>query len=281
MLRWARKLSNFPQMEITVFTFSQTTMDPGWYSLQYRGIWYLSSFHTHNGDDTLPDARKLGCRNWRADIQDGGRWRRLLEEAKAHLGLRSRWRRRRRDDDDDDDDDILILKFLDDKLEDKRFCTEWLQAFPDFNLPLISSWIQFWFFKFVPKYWNYSIISKELLSIFILWPRPSLWSRYMTMYLLLPAFTSSPVSLLATTIVRTLPPNILTSTARTRSWYVQFNFYPSRFTWTLLIAYSKAKVKKNGDKASPCFKPFLIRNMWTKFLLYPDCAIRCSRTHFY
>jgi hypothetical protein len=43
------------------------------------------------------------------------------------------------DDDDDDDDDILILKFLDCKLEDKRFCTEWLQAFPDFNLLLISS----------------------------------------------------------------------------------------------------------------------------------------------
>jgi len=28
------------------------------------------------------------------------------------------------DDDDDDDDDILIFKFLDDKLEDKRFCAE-------------------------------------------------------------------------------------------------------------------------------------------------------------
>jgi len=35
---------------------------------------------------------------------------------------------------------ILIFKFLDSKLEDKRFCTEWQQAFPDFNLPLISSW---------------------------------------------------------------------------------------------------------------------------------------------
>jgi len=26
------------------------------------------------------------------------------------------------------------------------------------------------------------------------------------------------------------------------------------------MAYSKAKFKNNGDTASPCFKPFLIRN---------------------
>ena len=34
---------------------------------------------------------------------------------------------------------ILLFKFL----EDKRFCTEWWQAFPDFNLLLISPWIEF------------------------------------------------------------------------------------------------------------------------------------------
>ena len=33
------------------------------------------------------EARKLGCRNWRADSQDGGRWRHLLEEAKGHSGM--------------------------------------------------------------------------------------------------------------------------------------------------------------------------------------------------
>jgi len=33
------------------------------------------------------DARKLGCKNWRADAQDRGHYRHLLEEAKAHLGL--------------------------------------------------------------------------------------------------------------------------------------------------------------------------------------------------
>jgi len=31
---------------------------------------------------------------------------------------------------------ILMFKFLDSKLEDKRFCTEWQQAFPNFNLAL-------------------------------------------------------------------------------------------------------------------------------------------------
>ena len=38
---------------------------------------------------------------------------------------------------------ILIFKFLDSKLEDRRFCTEWRQEFPDFNLLLIPSWIEF------------------------------------------------------------------------------------------------------------------------------------------
>ena len=32
------------------------------------------------------------------------------------------------------------------------------------------------------------------------------------------------------------------------------------------MAYSKAKLKSNGDRASPCFKPFLIGNMSDKFL---------------
>ena len=32
-------------------------------------------------------------------------------------------------------------------------------------------------------------------------------------------------------------------------------FKPSRFTSTHLMAYSKVKLKSNGDKTSPCFKP--------------------------
>jgi hypothetical protein len=35
------------------------------------------------------------------------------------------------------------------------------------------------------------------------------------------------------------------------------------------MAYSKAKLKSNGDRASPCFKPFLIGNISDKFLPTP------------
>jgi hypothetical protein len=41
-------------------------------------------------------------------------------------------------------------------MEDKTFCTEWCQAFPNFNLLLISSWIEFLFVNVVPKYLNCS-----------------------------------------------------------------------------------------------------------------------------
>jgi hypothetical protein len=41
---------------------------------------------------------------------------------------------------------------LDSKLEDKAICTEWYQAFPYSTLLLISSWIEFWFVKFVSIY---------------------------------------------------------------------------------------------------------------------------------
>jgi len=49
---------------------------------------------------------------------------------------------------------ILIFICLYGKLEDKRFCTEWQQEFPGFSLLLISSWIECWFIKDVPKYLN-------------------------------------------------------------------------------------------------------------------------------
>jgi hypothetical protein len=57
---------------------------------------------------------------------------------------------------------ILIYKFLESRLEDKIFSTEWQQALPDSNLLSISSWIEFLFVRIVPKYLKYSTISKEL-----------------------------------------------------------------------------------------------------------------------
>ena len=47
---------------------------------------------------------------------------------------------------------ILNFIFLYSKPEHKIFCTEWQQALPDFNLLLISSWVQFLFAQSVP--WN-------------------------------------------------------------------------------------------------------------------------------
>ena len=62
---------------------------------------------------------------------------------------------------------ILIFKFLDSNLEDKRFCTEWQQAFPDLNLLLISSAIEFWFVKAVPKYLNSFTLRYITYTIYI------------------------------------------------------------------------------------------------------------------
>jgi hypothetical protein len=49
---------------------------------------------------------------------------------------------------------ILIFIFLEGKREDKIICTEWYEAFPEFNLFLISSEMLFWFVRVVHKYMN-------------------------------------------------------------------------------------------------------------------------------
>jgi hypothetical protein len=38
----------------------------------------------------------------------------------------------------------LSFKCLYSKPEHGTFCTEWYQAFPNFNLHLVSSWTEFW-----------------------------------------------------------------------------------------------------------------------------------------
>ena len=72
----------------------------------------------------------------------------------------------------------LMFIFLDSKLEYKDSA---LQAFPDFRVLLISFWIEIWFVMVVPNYLNSSPLSRELLSIFILWLYPAFWSPDMTM----------------------------------------------------------------------------------------------------
>ena len=50
-------------------------------------------------------------------------------------------------------------------MEDTRFCTEWAQAFPDFYLLFISSWIEFSFVKVVPKYLKSSTLRRTVTQI--------------------------------------------------------------------------------------------------------------------
>jgi hypothetical protein len=69
-------------------------------------------------------------------------------------------------------------------------------------------------------------------------------------------------------------PNIVTSSAQTRSWCVPFN---SNHFWTLPLplphflgpswAYSKAKLKSSGSKTSPCFRQFWIGSSSDRFFL--------------
>jgi hypothetical protein len=63
---------------------------------------------------------------------------------------------------------LYILIFIwGSKLEDTRICTRWEQALRNFQLFLISFWMEFWFFRIVCKYLNFPSISKNLLSVFV------------------------------------------------------------------------------------------------------------------
>jgi hypothetical protein len=58
---------------------------------------------------------------------------------------------------------ILIFIFLDSNLQDKRFCTEWLQVFRK-SQPALNFMLNRIFIKVVPKYFKFYILSKEILS---------------------------------------------------------------------------------------------------------------------
>jgi hypothetical protein len=114
----------------------------------------------------------------------------------------------------------------------------------------------------VSKYLNSYIIPEELYSIFILSIRPASWSWWMTMYLVLLAYISGPVSLLTNTkyyvfsfIVCTLLSKYIIKT-QTTSWCAPFTFKLSWFIWTLLRGQYAAKLESNGDNEFPCFRPF-------------------------
>jgi hypothetical protein len=39
------------------------------------------------------------------------------------------------------------------------------------------------------------------------------------------------------------------------------------------MAYPEVKLKSNGEKASPSFKPFLKGNVWDEMFSYPDSTL--------
>jgi hypothetical protein len=51
---------------------------------------------------------------------------------------------------------ILVYMFLDSGRDHSRVCTKWKRALPEFNLLLISLWIQFWFVGIIPMYLNFA-----------------------------------------------------------------------------------------------------------------------------
>jgi hypothetical protein len=65
-----------------------------------------------------------------------------------------------------------------------------------------------------------------------------------------------------------LSPNSITLSVWVISWCVPLKFSPTWFSWTFLMAYSKATLKTNGNKASPCFRTFWIWNVSHNIYLY-------------
>ena len=92
------------------------------------------------------------------------------------------------------------------------------------------------------------------------------------MYLVLSAFTSSPISFVATTrdpvfLYRThASSQYINIISINQKLICTIYFKPFFFTYTLLKACSKPKLNSNGDIASPSFKPSLIGTMSVKFL---------------
>jgi hypothetical protein len=79
----------------------------------------------------------------------------------------------------------------------QRFYYIWQKTFPEFNLLLIPSWMEYWFVKIFSKYLSCFTFSKDLFPIFMLGFCPACWSRDTTIYLVLSAITYSPTFLLA------------------------------------------------------------------------------------
>jgi hypothetical protein len=86
---------------------------------------------------------------------------------------------------------------LDNKLEDKNLHLM-IASIPRLQSALIFLLNRVLICYICSKYLKSSTLAKDLLSVFVLWLHPAVWSRDMTPYLVLSAFTSGPTTLLAT-----------------------------------------------------------------------------------
>jgi hypothetical protein len=120
----------------------------------------------------------------------------------------------------------------------------------------------------VPKYLNFATFSNDALAILIFWFCPEFGWRDIIIYFVFSAFiyitplTASKRISAFSFMVFILSHKELTSSAQTNSRCVPLNW----FSWSFLMAYSEAKFKNNGDKASHCFRSFLIGNVSDKSL---------------
>lgn len=82
-----------------------------------------------------------------------------------------------------------MFMFFDSRREDERFWNGQQQAFPEFNMLLISLWLYFLFVITVTRYLNFAISSKDLLTASIQWFCSTVWYKTYTC-LAVPAFIS-------------------------------------------------------------------------------------------
>ena len=103
----------------------------------------------------------------------------------------------------------------------------------------------------------------ELLSTFIVWLSPAVCSLDITMYLVLSAFTSSPISLVATTWASAFPFTVcmLPASIVTSSYYTRFVSFKLRPAVLLLLMWGQvARWVKAGMSTGQITRHSLARN---------------------
>jgi hypothetical protein len=129
---------------------------------------------------------------------------------------------------------LVLFKISEMRQEGRRLWTDWQEAFPEFNLLLISSWMKFWLVTFIPKELNLATFSYYLLAISELWFCPTFWWRGASIFLVLCVFASGPTSLPAINRASVL---CFISFMFKVTWFKNKN-YPLSVAWYLVLSSS-------------------------------------------